>query len=487
MSATATIEPRLVKRGTLNETTGIYTLYLDNGTEVDTESTEVAETASKAAKAGKLMVFETEARGGRNVITQMSPAPAPEQGHSQKPDAVAKTEHASTRPSAAEGTATRPAMPTGLIHDPLKLTEQLRAMEQTFHVMSPTISIGQMAQGYGANLAVVQIDSTLTTCDDKSGTGPDTYWSRAIHGADKNKRSLRKEGLLKLCQAAGIQWVPQHCRRLDNGKQRYFWRWQYFGLVRTHDGQYQPVQGSKELDLRDGSPDAKACVSPQQLAKARQNGNEVCESKAMLRAIRSLRVQQSFTVEELKKPFLIVRFSFTPDMEDPEIKKAVTLQAMSGIASLYGSMADGPLAALPEPSPEPDDDPEDEPAAPAKPKPNPFADPQEGTPAKGAAPIGGRKVAKVEKKDLKAGPNAKQPGRAFTLAKVIFDNGEEATTLDGKLIDLAEQMQKSGVWVRVTLEPSPRYEGQMNLTAIRAVDPNEPDLPLDGDVDEERY
>ena len=463
-----------------------YQLTLDGNDVVFTKDESIAKAAAAAMRAKQSFTAELEKdREGRVLITELQVVieqkPTEQSGAPKAEDRAVATRQTTTPVTASK----MPELPkAGLIIDAEALTKQLEHLRAGYHVMSPAIAISQMAPGFGANLAVVQIDSTIVMdSEQKSGSGPDCYYSRAIHGGDTRKRSLRKEGILKLGQAMGVQWVPLYCRRVDDRKHAYLWSWQYFGAVRTHDGQVMPVQGSYELDLRNGSA-AAAPMTPAALSKARQNGNEVCESKAMLRTLRNIGIQQSYTVEELKKPFLIVRFSFTPDMSDPEIRKLITQQAMSGIASLYGGMDAAVMTALPAPEPATVEEPETKALPAAKAKVNPFADPQEGTPAATAAPIGGRKVAKVEKKDLKAGPTAKQPGRPFTLGKVIFDNGEEATTLDTKLIDAAEQMQKSGAWVRVTLEPSSRYEGQMNLTAIRALDPNEPDLPLDDDEKE---
>lgn len=459
MTTQAVIEPRKVIRGTLNESTGIYTLYLDNGAEVDTESEEIAKAASLAAKSGKWLLIETETKGGRAIITDFSEASS---ALTRKPDTAAM--------------AKRPQLPIGLISDPLKLTEQLHAMERHYHVMSPAISISQMAQGYGANLAVVQIDPTVVfdePHDPKSGTGPDCYWSKSIHSGDRNKRSLRKEGLLKLCQAIGVQWDPTHCRRLDDGKQRFFWRWQYFGYVRTHDGQVQPLQGSFELDLRDGGGDAVGMKAPQ-LNKARANGNEVCETKAMLRAIRTLRIQQSYTVDELKKPFLIVRFSFTPDMDDPEIKKAVTLQAMSGIGSLYAAPSAG---ALPPPLPNADlDEPGgDEPSAPAKK--NPF---EENAPANAPMPDGATTIVEVKRSSGVKRKEGKPP-TPWSKYDVTFATGEIATTFSQslqKVVDEAEQTK-----ARVRIETSFVREGYNdNLDKIEIVDKRQQSLPDPGEL-----
>lgn len=462
-----------------------YQLTLDGNESVYTKDETIATTAARAKRAGQGFTVETEKQAdGRPVITELNVVV--EQKAASATAAVATRQASGTSaPAGATALAKSPTLPSGLISDPLQLTEQLHAMEKHYHVMSPAISISQMAQGYGANLAVVKIDPTVVMNDrdqrgariePKSGSGPDCYWSKSIHGADTNKRSLRKEGLLKLSQAAGIQWLPQYCRRVDNGKDPYFWRWQYYGLVRTHDGGWQPLPGSKELDLRDGSASARACASPQHLAKARENGNEVCETKAMLRAIRAMRVQQVFTVQELEKPFLIVRFSFMPDMNDPEIKKMVTQQAMSGIASLYGPATSGALPALPEPTFDDDDDDDDEAAtdtAAAPAKTNPFADDASDAPVD-TLPDGTTTIAEV-RREKGVNANTKRPWARFD---VTFANGQVTSTFNTTLHQLIDDAFRQKSPVRI--ETSEREGYNDNLDKLEIVDSRQQKLPADG-------
>ena len=244
--------------------------------------------------------------------------------------------------------ATVPALPTRAITNSHDLSEQLRGLQQHFNVISPAIAVSELAQGFGANLATVLVDHTIV--DAESGRGTETYRSKKIH--KDHERALAKVAMLKLSQAAGIQWDLDRCRRIDNRQQRYFWEWQYVGTLRTHDGQMLVLRGSRELDLRDGSAEAQG-MSDRQLQQQRSFGNEICETKAMERAIRAgLALRQVYTVEELKKPFLLVRFSFMPDMNDPEIKRLVTERALSGVGMLYQPPA-APALELP-PAPEED-------------------------------------------------------------------------------------------------------------------------------------
>jgi len=424
--------------------------------------------------------------------------------------------------------APAPKLPHGLIMQPEELSNQLQAMSQHYNVLTPAIAISQLAPGFGANLAVVQIDSTITLDEKRtSGTGPDTYWSKFIH-KDGNVRSLNKSGLQKIAQALGIQWDPRECRRVDNGRERNYWHWKYVGYVRTHDGNLQTVSGSRELDLRDGAAEATEMTSSSQLQKQRAMGNQMCETKAMQRAIRTF-VRQSYTVDELKKPFLIVRFSFTPDMSDPEIKKLVTQQAMAGIGALYQAPVAGilPPAETRADDPDPGDDTTDL-----------GSESSTSTPAAQAGRaleavdfdieagaysvrLDGGELVMTTKHDvgkalaaaMKAGQhviltlddagqiaaftaaaaapaemplgqttvasihreNAKPP-KTWVRYDVTFTDGKKASTFDTKLHALLDEAEKTRAAVKITTEENGNYDDK--LTGVEVVDKRQSSLPM---------
>lgn len=432
-----------------------YVLTFDDGLVAITKDEAIATSAASAKRQGVALQLELETRtdGQPPLIIELKPAPKQE---------VVRHESAAAKP-VTQALAKTPAIPVGLIVDPQELTAQLDALRQHFNVISPMIGVSQFAPGYGVNLVVVRIDPTIT--DEKNGRGVDTYKGK-IHGA--NERALNKSGLLKISQALGIQWAAP--KRLDDGSQANYWHWQHYGWIRTYDGQMLPVTGSRELDLRNGSAEA-AAMSAGQLPVARTFGNEICETKAMERAIRNF-VAQSYTVEQLQKPFLIPRFSFTPDMADPEIKKLVTQQAMSGMGALYPpsapAMPTDAHPALPAPA-------TTTAATPAAARLNPFAEPAAATAKAGEPqrPIGGLKVAEV-KSHTGVGRNDKP----YTKTTVVFDTGESGVTFSGSITETANKAKKAGQWVKATLEDNEQYPDQQNLKALEILDGTQPDLPI---------
>lgn len=59
---------------------------------------------------------------------------------------------------------------------------------------------------------------------------------------------------------------------------------------------------------------------------------------AILRVIRALiGMKGTYTIEELKKPFVIPRVTFSPDYSNPEVRRAMLEQGMSSMTNMFGS------------------------------------------------------------------------------------------------------------------------------------------------------
>jgi len=65
----------------------------------------------------------------------------------------------------------------------------------------------------------------------------------------------------------------------------------------------------------------------------------LAESGAKNRAIRSMGLQSAYTINELKKPFIVPRVNFDPSvlMNDPQAKKMLLENSMSSAKQLYGT------------------------------------------------------------------------------------------------------------------------------------------------------
>lgn len=207
------------------------------------------------------------------------------------------------------------------------------------HVITQATSIGELAEGLGLALSVVNIDT---------GHDGDTY------PTDGGCLALTKSALQRCGHAAGLSWDPRHSGRQDDGSHPHYCRWRAVGFYKAFDGGVITLCEEKELDLRDGSPQAVEmldCNRPKQLAQMRQHIQAHTETKAQLRVIRSLGIKTSYTPDELRKPFVAARVMFTGQSDDPETRRmfaqATAAAMLGGQRTLYGVPDPAPAAALP--------------------------------------------------------------------------------------------------------------------------------------------
>ena len=142
---------------------------------------------------------------------------------------------------------------------------------------------------------------------------------------DDGNPALTRASLDRLGQAAGLRDAPAYCRRVDDGRTAWYWRYSHGVRVKGLDGQYRVIVREKELDLTDavcvdfkGNPWSNA-----RKARAREHGAAVCQSKAANRAVRAaLGVRGSYSWEEARRPFVIPVMMWTPP-DDPEVRKMI--------------------------------------------------------------------------------------------------------------------------------------------------------------------
>lgn len=249
------------------------------------------------------------------------------------------------------------------------------------HLVSPSTAVGSLPAGTSLAFSMVQIDAdneTYKTGSKKSGDG----WVDQV--------GLSKSALDKIAAAAGVSWDPILSRRMDDGSDPCFCVWQAVGRVRQLDGVELVLVGTVELDMRDGSPTVAALESrakdgksaATQLRDMRMYIVRHAESKARLRAIRSMGIRTSYARHELRKPFIVARLMWTGESDDPELRRVFAEKTadhfLGARNALYGGPAPlaiaAPTAVAPSQrmaiTPEEmgfDEVPADAPAAPAEP------------------------------------------------------------------------------------------------------------------------
>lgn len=263
----------------------------------------------------------------------------------------------------------------GVISTPDEYANRIRQLQGQAHILSPMSAVAFIAPQHVVNPMIVVIDPSV---DAQSGRGADVYFQRSIHknrkiGTGRDARyepeevSLNKIGLQKILSAAGANVYPPTREFRD----RYWWIVTHEADILTFDGRYVRLPaGTASVDLRDGSadidewtpeawaeavrvaeeqkkrviPDEQWKVKPsipgcawtrERVMQQRKFGLELAETKSLNRLARNLGIKQSYTMEELRKPFVIFRASYVPDLSNPRVAEMYAAQNLGARITLY--------------------------------------------------------------------------------------------------------------------------------------------------------
>jgi hypothetical protein len=342
--------------------------------------------------------------------------------------------------------------PTSLITTPEQFTSALQRWAGHYHVMAPFTNLTALAPQHGIIASQVLID-----IDTRKEGANEVYDGLPFLDSSKGEVALAKRGLRKLAECAGISTTTE---RTDPRTLQFYWEIKARATYKGVDGSNVQREATVEWDLRDGSPRLKGWTA-KQIEEARKHGLRACETRAINAVIRECGcgLKQKYTKEELRKPFLMLRISFQPDMSDPDVRRQVTEHHLAGTATLYPNARPALTGASST------DDVDDAPAprlvgrsaaapiATATTTTTTAADPNR-PPTEDAVRI-------VDVKNVKQGTSAK--GGAWTLWKVIDSNGVEHSTLDNDVATAAKAFQVSQAWVELTSETKGEYTNLVEL------------------------
>lgn len=244
---------------------------------------------------------------------------------------------AAKEPDKTDAVATRPldniaddrGLSSSSTPNPGQVSDTLARASNEGHLVSPSTRCPNLPLGCEVAFTAVLVVA-----------GTDTY---PIPGSDK--LGVGKSALNRISKAVGISWDERASHRTDDGKDPHFASYKAVGEYRDFDGTFRTIIGEKQMDLREGSEFAKS-MKAGELSMARKFIAEHAQTKAQLRAIRSLGIQTSYTATELRKPFVCARLVFSGRVDDPEIQKvfaAETARAMlGGKNAMYGTRPELP-------------------------------------------------------------------------------------------------------------------------------------------------
>jgi hypothetical protein len=415
--------------------------------------------------------------------------------------------------------------------DPAVLFDQIQDWQkQGCHVLTPATRVHAFPPNWAACASFVHLDPTVQY--DNYGRGSDTYFDGGIMKRNEKNdelsdRGLSRIGIDKIVRAAGISWDPSFSRRVDTRMILNFWEYTAVGVGFDFDGRSFTIQGSKEVDLRDGSSQIgeftperwkeeqreataarrKASINgwtDKRVLNARVHGLSMAETKAKERAARTLGLKQIYTVAELRKPFVCVKATYLPDLADSDVRLMIASNAMGGARALYAQQPQKPITVI-DVTPAPTSVPALPPStsldrasgpAPAA-TPGSVATPSqhsvvqssgagESTPAP-APPSSDRLASDVSKttgalSESKPGSDEPPPNAVkvtatkllksgnnrtggWELWKVSFSNGQSFTTIDDRVTEDARGFEKSQAWVEYETKES--EDGKYtNLAAV---------------------
>lgn len=231
----------------------------------------------------------------------------------------------------------------GTYRSPRDVNAAMQQAAAQCHLIAPATSVGSLPEGCGVALSVVTVDIARDTYDVGMG-----------------KRGLSKTVLQKIGAALGVSWDPTASGRIDDGSDPNYVHWRAVGHYRNFDGQIQTIAASKEMDLRRGSPQVEALEdrarsknksADLQIREMRLHIMAHAESKAQLRALRSIGIKTAYDSEELKKPFLAAKVAFTGETNSPELRRLfaekIADSFLDGRRNLYGAPGAAPTSSAP--------------------------------------------------------------------------------------------------------------------------------------------
>jgi hypothetical protein len=208
---------------------------------------------------------------------------------------------------------------------PAEVTTALAQLAEHFPVIAPggTTSCAAIAEGCRVLLTSVVAYPPERGNDGKEiqGTGD------VFKDAQTGKWCFHAAFLKKLAAGVGIEWLAEKTRRLDNFSNPFVCSMVVAGRYRDYTGEWREISGSHQLDLRDEAAHGK---TPNQLKKARQYIQQLCETMAKSRAIADACVSRTISENDLGRPIPMAK-----------LYRVDALDAGAAKAALYGPGAGG--------------------------------------------------------------------------------------------------------------------------------------------------
>jgi len=211
----------------------------------------------------------------------------------------------------------------GFYRNTVEANARLAYAAKMFNLVSPATMVGKIPEGHAVAFSMTTVDVR----DVK--VGGETFEAEGGGGL-----SIMKSALLRIAAGAGIVWEDSRLTPNDpHNDHPDYCNWEVKAVVQDFDQTYREVIVHKRNDWRKGAAQREG-KSDKFIKQERIFIQEKAESKAMNRAIRILgALRPSYTLEQLKKPFVMVKLVWTGESDDPELRRTF---AMMGAARTLG-------------------------------------------------------------------------------------------------------------------------------------------------------
>jgi hypothetical protein len=224
-------------------------------------------------------------------------------------------------------------------HDGVRAVFFPQELRGRVNVLLPVAEVAQADPHFSPSIRLVELEK-----------------ERHTYAQGNNRNALSKQGLEILANTAGIfdtQATKIPTGELDEGEIGYAASIK----IRRSDGTIDTITRTKIVDREVEAAKIADEVSgwmtrnnkTQEQGKAeykkrwlkeRGDMHAKCESKAVLRAIRAaLQIPHVFTDAEMKRPFLVIGYSFTPDWSDPQTRQILVSHGPSAGTRCTGQRA----------------------------------------------------------------------------------------------------------------------------------------------------
>ncbi|MDX9788917.1 MAG: hypothetical protein RBT11_19235 [Desulfobacterales bacterium] len=177
-------------------------------------------------------------------------------------------------------------------------------------------------------------------------------------------KRLSSVALAKIAQCGGIEWneAASKYMELEHGK---YCTYKAVGGIRKADGRLIQYVGSYNIDMaivreeiaaQHAKKENRDYLIDRDFRQKRKFMLQLAETGARNRVIRAMfSLKSEYSIQELSKPFVMLRYRLRIDYSDPEIRRIAQTAAIHQALGIYGPPAASPAQQLPAPEEHPID------------------------------------------------------------------------------------------------------------------------------------